>query len=142
MIALSVQEAEKHERFNETFYTKYDDSVKMSSRSHHKKNKPRRPADTTQAIQQSRGQRYTTSRNTNKRSQSQGKLRCYECEGRGHFARECPTRLHRENRSSDQPRKENPSEPRVSRSTDSKPPREVKRGVKKEAKQQGNANEV
>jgi hypothetical protein len=24
-------------------------------------------------------------------------LRCYECDGRGHFARECPTRKHRKN---------------------------------------------
>ena len=32
-LALSVQEAEKQEKFNETFYTRFDNSVRLLSRS-------------------------------------------------------------------------------------------------------------
>jgi hypothetical protein len=32
-VALSVQEAEKQERFNESFYTKFENSVRLLSRS-------------------------------------------------------------------------------------------------------------
>ena len=48
-VALSVQESEKQERFNESFYTQFDRSVKLLSRSPnrtgHLDDRPRRPAD-------------------------------------------------------------------------------------------------
>jgi len=37
-------------------------------------------------------------------------LRCYECGGRGHFGRECPTRLRKEKKLSDSPGRKSPSE--------------------------------
>jgi len=49
-IALSVREAEKQERFSETFYTKYDESVSVkprsTSRSDPESHSARRTADT------------------------------------------------------------------------------------------------
>jgi hypothetical protein len=49
-IALSVQEAEKEEKFNETFYARFDDSVRLLSRSpsrpHREDGKARRSANT------------------------------------------------------------------------------------------------
>jgi hypothetical protein len=37
-------------------------------------------------------------------------VRCYECDDRGHYARECPTRSRRESNPRDPPRNEEPSE--------------------------------
>lgn len=93
-IALAVQEAEKQESFNESFYTRFDNSVGLLSRSPsrecHEDNNPRRSAD-THAVNHIRVQRYKSPRSTSKpltsdtmNSQTQTALRCYECEGLGH----------------------------------------------------------
>ena len=36
-------------------------------------------------------------------------IRCYECEGHGHYARECPTRSRRESKPRDPPRNKDPT---------------------------------
>jgi hypothetical protein len=60
-IALTVEEAEKQEKFNETFYTRFDDSVRLLSQSpsrpRREDGKYRRSAD-TQAVSHLRSQRY------------------------------------------------------------------------------------
>jgi hypothetical protein len=57
-IALSVQEAENQERFNETFYTRFDDSDRLLSRSPsrscHEDSQSRRSVG-TQAVNHLRG---------------------------------------------------------------------------------------
>jgi hypothetical protein len=103
-IALSVREAEKQERFSETLYAMFDESVSVKPRStirsDHERHSARRTADARPSNHLS-GQQYTTSYSTNKSVtsasardvQTRAELRCYEREGRGHFARECTTRL-------------------------------------------------
>ena len=70
-IAITVQEAENQEKFNETFYTRFDDSVRLLSRSpsqpRQEASRSRRSAD-TQAGNHLRDQRYRTPRSTNKPS--------------------------------------------------------------------------
>ena len=66
-IALRVQDAEKQERFNETFYTKFDESVRLLSRSPDRANSgsgsQRRTVDNGEK-KHSRSQRYNTQKNT------------------------------------------------------------------------------
>jgi GTP cyclohydrolase II len=110
-IALTVQEAENQEKFNETFYTRFDDSVRLLSQSpsrpRREDGKYRRSGD-TQAVNHLRGQCYEYPRNANKPSnsgnrneQTKAAVKCFECQGLGHFAKECPTRLKREKNHSD-----------------------------------------
>jgi hypothetical protein len=110
-IALRVQEAENQETFNETFYTRFDDSVRLLSQSPSRPGREdgnyRRSAD-TQAVNHLRDQRYESPRNDNKPSksgnrneQTKAAVRCFECQGLGHFATECPTRLKNEKTPSD-----------------------------------------
>jgi len=100
-IAITVQEAERQERFNESFYTRFDKSVRMCSRSpgrSRSENEGQRQAADSRTESRTRNQRYKksssagrseTSRSRN--TQTQEALRCYECQGFGHFGRECPT---------------------------------------------------
>jgi hypothetical protein len=117
-IALAVQEAEKQESFNESFYTRFDNSVGLLSRSPsrecHEDNNPRRSAD-THAVNHVRAQRYKSPRSTSKpltsdtmNSQTQTAIRCYECEGLEHFARKCLTMLNTESNPSHSLGKRNP----------------------------------
>ena len=118
-IALSVTEAEKQERFSETFYAKFDESVSVklrsTSRSDRERQSARRTADARPSNYMS-GQQFRTSHSTNKSVtsastrdvQTRVEMRCYECEGRGNFARECPTRL-KGARTRNSPGKRNPS---------------------------------
>jgi predicted aspartyl protease len=118
-IALNVTEAEKQEKFSESFYPRFDEAVTVNSRM------PKRPGHDRYRAQPSAGarpaghsgsQRYSESRNTNKSTTSDGAraaqskvgLRCYNCGGKGHYARVCPTKL-RVLRTQNSPGKRNPS---------------------------------
>jgi len=119
-IAIAVQEAEKQERFNESFYTQVDKTVRLLTRS------PSRTRAGSESEQHSadlradshiRSQRNRTSDNAGRatasitrKAQTKTALRFYECEGIGHFTRECPTRFKREATLSQSPGKRNPSE--------------------------------
>jgi len=118
-IALSVREAENQERFSESFYAKFDESVSVkprsTSRSDRERHSARRTADDRPSNYMS-GQQYRTSHSTNmsltsastRDVQTRAELRWYECEGRRHVARECPTRL-KGARTQNSPGKGNPS---------------------------------
>ena len=104
-LALSVQEAEKQEKFNNSFYTKFESSVSLQSKSssaEYGEGERSRHVGATRTdnrtVQRTaapkRGNKSTASGTRN--AQSKEALRCYECEGLGHFASECPTRIRRE----------------------------------------------
>lgn len=145
-IALSVQEAEKHEKFNETFYTRFDESVRLKSRSpdrsHSEGGRTRHPTDTRAEKRSRRQQRSSNGRSETlsaRNARTKEALRCYECQGFGHFARECPTRLKRGSDSSVSPGKGNPTErSKRSRSPGNKPSQVNER----KTRNSGNAREV
>jgi hypothetical protein len=133
-IVLSIYQAQKQERFNETFYAKYDCSVRLQSpspsRSRHDERKPRRSADTkcevNHTLCETTHHVSQTSPMVSKTRSAQTKatLMCYLCEGIDHFARECLTRLKREDNSTNSPGRRKPSERlRRSRSPEHKPSR-------------------
>ena len=68
-IALKVEQAEKQNPSNESFYTKFE---------------------------------------TTYRKRSKAALHCYECQGIGHFERDCPTRQRRRGKTKNSPGKGNP----------------------------------
>jgi len=149
-IAISVQEAGKQEGFNESFYTKVDKSVRLLSRWPSRKRagsgSEQHSAD-ARKVSHTHSQRNRTSGNagratasSTRNAQTKEALRCYECEGIGHFARECPTRRKREAKFSESPGKENPSE--RSRSPGSKLALAIRRETRREARSSGNGERV
>jgi len=100
-IALAVQEATKQERFNESFYTRFDNSIRLLSRSPSwtcRQDSKARRSPGSQAVNHLRSQRYKPphsfnkpSTSTDRNEQTKATIRCCECEGLGHLARECPT---------------------------------------------------
>jgi hypothetical protein len=101
-IALSVQEAEKQERFNNSFYTSFDSSVSLLPRPYsrtYSESEGSNHAAATRAPGNTKGQRPSVpikaSGQNTRNASVRAVLRCFECEGMGHFARECPTRLRR-----------------------------------------------
>jgi hypothetical protein len=149
-IALSVQEAEKQEKFSESFYANFDDLLRLRSPSltRHTSYKPCRSADMKHTVNHMQNQRYKTPSSDskpktlgNRNAQTKAALRCYECKGVGHFARECPARLNREANSTNSPGRRNPSErSRHSRSPTDKVLHRTKKGVNRQATNQGNGN--
>ena len=51
-----------------------------------------------------------TEQSETRKTKSETTFRCYECNGRGHFAKECPTRLKKGKKLSDSPGRKNLSE--------------------------------
>ena len=118
--ALSVQEAERQEGFNESFHTRSEKSVQLMSEPKgrtYSGNGNRRHSSEPRADRQALSQRQSApaSKNRaeaqeNRRTRTEATVRCYECDGGGHFARECPTRLRKEKKLSDSPGRKNSSE--------------------------------
>ena len=76
-------------------------------------------------------------------AQTKTALRCYECQGIGNFARECPSRLKRETKSSESPGKGNPSErSSCSRSPGRKPALANGQETRREVRSSGNGERV
>jgi hypothetical protein len=69
----------------------------------------------------------------NRKTRTEAAIRCYECNGKWHFARECPTRLRKQKKLSDSPGRKNPPK----RSKRSHVP-----GDKRETRTSGNESEA
>jgi len=74
----------------------------------------------------------------NRNEQTKVAIRCYECEGFGHFATKCPTRLSREARSTDSPGKGNPRE----RTRRSQPPDQPSQKTNRECRKKPGIRET
>ena len=97
-IALTVQEVERKEKSNNSFYTKFENSAKPQSRCPNQcysENDRARYSVVWRAIS-----KYTNKVSKSKTSCDYTKyaLSCYECEGLDHIAREYPTRIKGEGR--------------------------------------------
>ena len=90
-IALAVEQAEKQDRFNESFYTRSEKSVRLTSQSpsstYAGSRRTRQSAD-ARASSRTHGQQYKGSKDRvqSPRNAIRNALKCYECEGIGHFA--------------------------------------------------------
>jgi hypothetical protein len=146
---LSVQEAERQEKFSESFYANFDRSVRLTSKSparaYSDDEEPRR-CSRSRTVSGPRSQGNGTSSSAGKsgtpgtrNSRTKEAIRCYECDGIGHFARECPTQLKREANPSKQPEKRNPTErSKCPGSSSGKPPPASNRSFQNETRNQGN----
>jgi len=147
-----AQEAEKQETFCESLYTSFDNSLRVFSPSptRHADHRSHTAADARRAADQARNQRNQISRSNNKsrnsgsrNAQTKAAIKCYECAGFGHFARECKTRLNREANSTNSPGKRNPSErSKRSLSSGEKCTSRTGRESEKKTTSQGNAREL
>jgi hypothetical protein len=95
--ALAVREAIRQEKVAETFYTKFEKCTEISERGEYNRSNgihcsertPKRPTD--RKYEHNAGAENST--RSKRDTQRRADLKCYECEGHGHFAYECPTRL-------------------------------------------------
>jgi len=95
--ALAAEQAKKQERFNESLYTRFEKSVPLMSQSPSSTNagisRTRQSAD-ARAISRTHCQQYKASKDrvqSPRNAQIREALKCYECEGVGHFVKGCPT---------------------------------------------------
>jgi len=109
-IAVSVQGAERQEKFNNSFYARHDSRTCSDSDKW-------RHTGATRTASQAEGRRTEVPRSANRtkasstrKARTEAALSFYECEGIGHFTRECPTRSKRGQSSSQQPRRNNKTE--------------------------------
>jgi hypothetical protein len=94
-IALSVREAEKQEKFNETFYTRFDEAVRLRSRSPDRTRSEsgiQRFTTDKRAVKHTRRRQYSTSSGrsdtpSTRNARTKDAFRCFECQGFGHLAR-------------------------------------------------------
>jgi hypothetical protein len=95
--ALAIREDIRQERHTETFYTRSEKPVKLSGSKGktgyriQRENKPKGFRENKYARSPERAEYYKGNRDT----QNNKEARRYECEGRGHFAYECPTGIKR-----------------------------------------------
>jgi hypothetical protein len=103
-VALSVMEAERQEKTSEIFYARSDKPLSRTKRNsgwqEHENEAVSKTADSHPNTKQ-------TNRAQNRSARSD--FRCFECQGYGHLARECPTRLKKGTGSQTEPGKRNPS---------------------------------
>ena len=137
-IALTVEQAEKQDRFSDSFYTRYHKTVRLLARSPNGKKRgegrPSRRNSSPTAKPSSRGP--NSAGNFSRNAKTESALRCYECQGVEHFAEECPTRLRRVSQNA--PGRGNPSGRSSRHSPSDKPVTEPKRGEARENRDQGN----
>jgi hypothetical protein len=132
------QEAERQEKLNNSFYARHDSRTYSDSENS-------RHAVGSRTTSQAEGRRTEVPRNANRarasstrNAQTKAALRCYECEGIGHFASECPTRLKREQQNSQQPGRQNQTEcSRRFGSPGGKPPFPTKQNPKRKSQSSG-----
>jgi hypothetical protein len=111
--AVTVTEPLKQEKFSENFYAKFEKSVRLSTRQDDRefaeRHSPKRTAKQPRARRYARGAHRSGTSSSTRYVQHSSEPRCYECEGRGHIARECPKRKKRE-RTKNAPGRKNLSE--------------------------------
>jgi hypothetical protein len=102
-IAVTVAQAEIQERRNEAFFldalTLHVTSAgRPSGSAQNPANSRSLNQQTNSAVKPNRGRHSTRIRQpSSDRGRPEATLRCFECDGIGHFARECPTRKHKQN---------------------------------------------
>jgi hypothetical protein len=143
-IALSVQEAVKQEKYSESFYANFDDATRLQTPSLTRSgsDRPHRSDKVKNAVNHTQTQRRMSTDSDrdsrfygNRNEHTKAALRCYECKGFGHFARDCATRLRRETSSTNA----NPKDrTKRSRPPSSKPPPRSESRASKQATNQGN----
>ena len=137
-----LQEAEKQEKFNNNFYARHDSITRSDSSSRH--------AVGSRTASEAEGRRMEVPRSASKarasstrNAQTKAALRCYECEWIGHFARECPTRLKREQGNPLQPGRKNQTErSRRFGSPGEKPPNPTRQDSRSESNNSGNGRKA